>query len=89
MQAPTLPVGCIGITDSKHIATPFGVGERHPPCRRLGTHSQGLPRSRKPKQLPGYRHTIGISVSAESDQQFVTAGTRLPTFPPLLRHLPS
>jgi hypothetical protein len=23
MQAPTLPVGCIGITDSKHIGTPF------------------------------------------------------------------
>lgn len=25
MQAPTLPFGCIGITDSKHIATPFGL----------------------------------------------------------------
>src|SRR5580704_15182497 len=35
MQAPMLPVGGIGIADSKHAATPFAFGKRHPLCRSL------------------------------------------------------
>jgi hypothetical protein len=73
MQAPTLSVGCIGITDSKHIATPFRLPRKHPCCRCLHTHSQGLSRKRRPQSLPTYGHTAEISVYAEGVEVVKTA----------------
>src|ERR1700683_3058547 len=61
MQAPTLPLGRIGITDSKHTATPCRGRMGHPGCRSLHTDSQELSRNRGPRPLFGYRRTAGIS----------------------------
>jgi hypothetical protein len=42
VQAPTLPIGCIGIADSKHTATPFRVRKKASSLPKVHTHSQEL-----------------------------------------------
>jgi hypothetical protein len=85
MQAPTLPVGCIGITDSKHIQRLFAFKKSIRAAEVCTLILKDFAKLES-KSLLGYRHTVQIWAHAEG-YRVATNGKCVPKVLSILRHM--